>query len=70
MIADVVTILLWEIVPGKPYDINSSIIAVRVAILVFIVVIRENIFKRLLNILKNIFAKRSVWGSCGRGVTK
>ncbi|SFB01657.1 solute:Na+ symporter, SSS family [Lentibacillus halodurans] len=38
MIAGVVTTLLWEIVLGKPFDINSSVIAVPVAILVLIFV--------------------------------
>ncbi|GGK01473.1 sodium:proline symporter [Lentibacillus kapialis] len=38
MIAGVVTTLTWEIVLGKPFEINSSVIAVPVAILVLIFV--------------------------------
>ncbi|MFD1039083.1 sodium:solute symporter [Virgibacillus byunsanensis] len=38
MIAGVVTTLLWEIVLGKPFELNSVIIALPVAIIVLIVV--------------------------------
>ncbi|ASN05391.1 sodium:solute symporter family protein [Virgibacillus necropolis] len=38
MMMGVLTTLLWELVLSKPYDINSSVIAVPVAIIVLIVV--------------------------------